>query len=109
MYMYYLEVMPSGHRSGQCESVRRRDLLTFLDGDSSPDSAGKVGVNAILKMNYFSSYTYRCPSLYARDRNRKNKLACNAFAYKKTKNDCKLEDKFQKNGLFTVAYMRNRR
>ena len=36
---------------------------------------------------------YRCPSLYARDREQKNMLAYNKFAYKKTKDDCKLEDR----------------
>jgi len=35
-------------------------------------------------------------SLYARDRDFKNSLAYNEFAYKKTKDYCKLEDRFQK-------------
>ena len=30
-------------------------------------------------------------------------LAYNEFAYKKTKDGCKLEDRFQKNGKFPVA------
>jgi hypothetical protein len=34
--------------------------------------------------------------LYARDRDSKNRLANNEFAYKKTKDYCKLEDRFQK-------------
>ena len=54
-------------------------------------------------------WQYRYPSLYARDKDRKNKLAYNNFAYKKTTDDRKLEDRFQKNGQFSVAYTRNRR
>ena len=42
---------------------------------------------------------YRWTSLYARDRDSKNRLAYNEFAYKKTKDDCKLEDKFQKKAI----------
>ena len=49
-------------------------------------------------------WQYRYPSLYARDKDRKNKLA-----YKKTTDDYKLEDRFQINGQFSVAYTRNRR
>jgi len=37
---------------------------------------------------------YRWTSLYARDRDPKNRLA-----YKKTKDDCKLEDRFQKKAI----------
>jgi hypothetical protein len=37
------------------------------------------------------------------DRDQKIRLAYNKFAYKKTKNDCKLEDSFQKNGKFAIA------
>ena len=37
---------------------------------------------------------YRFPSLYARDRDRINIVAYNKFAYKKTMDDCKLEDRF---------------
>jgi len=37
--------------------------------------------------------------LYARDRDSKNRLAYNEFAYKKTKDDCKLEDRFQKKAI----------
>jgi len=48
-------------------------------------------------------------SLYARDRDSKNRLAYNEFAYKKTKDDCKLEDRFQKKGHFWIAYTQNRR
>ena len=39
---------------------------------------------------------YRFPSLYARDRDRKNVLAYNEFADKKTRDDCKLEDRSRK-------------
>jgi hypothetical protein len=39
---------------------------------------------------------YRWTSLYARDRDSKNRLAYNEIAYKKTKDDCKLEVRFQK-------------
>ena len=45
----------------------------------------------------------------ARDRDRKNMLAYNEFAYKMTKDDFKLQDRFQKNGQFSVACTRNRR
>ena len=51
---------------------------------------------------------YRFPSLYARDRDQKNMLAYES-AYKKTRDDGKLEDRFQKNGQFLVAYTQNRR
>jgi len=46
---------------------------------------------------------YRWTSLYARDRDSKNGLAYNEFAYKKTKGDCKSEDRFQKRGHFWIA------
>jgi hypothetical protein len=52
---------------------------------------------------------YRWTSLYARDRDSKNRLIYNKFAYKKTKGDCKSEDRFQKRGHFWIAYMQNRR
>jgi hypothetical protein len=39
---------------------------------------------------------YRWTSLHARDRDSKNRLAYNEFVYKKTKDYCKIEDKFQK-------------
>ncbi len=47
---------------------------------------------------------YRC---LTRDRNQKNMLAYNEFAYKKTKDDCKVEDRFQKNDQFSVTYTQN--
>jgi len=47
---------------------------------------------------------YRWTSLYARDMDSKNRLAYNKFAYKKTKGDCKSEDRFQKRGHFWIAY-----
>jgi len=34
-----------------------------------------------------------------RDRDSKNRLEYNEFAYKKTKDDCKLEDRFQKKAI----------
>jgi len=37
---------------------------------------------------------YRSTSLYARDRDSKNMLPYNEFAYKKINNHCKLEDRF---------------
>jgi len=46
---------------------------------------------------------------YSRYRDSKNRLAYNEFAYKKTKDDCKLEDRFQKKGHFRIAYTQNRR
>ncbi len=54
-------------------------------------------------------YKYRWTLLYSRDRDFKNMLAYNEFAYKKTNNHCKLEDRFQKKGHFSNAYMRIRR
>jgi len=48
---------------------------------------------------------YRWTSLYARDRDSKNMLAYDEFAYKKIYNHCKLEDRFQKKGHFSIAYM----
>ncbi len=42
---------------------------------------------------------YRWTSLYARDRDSKNWFAYNEFAYKKTKDDCKLDDRFQKKAI----------
>jgi len=41
-------------------------------------------------------FIYRWTSLYARDRDSKNRLAYNKFAYKKTKDYCKSDDRFQK-------------
>jgi len=55
------------------------------------------------------TFKYRWTSLYARDRDSKNRLAYNEFAYKKTKDDCKLEVRFQKKGHFQIAYTQNRR
>ncbi len=43
------------------------------------------------------------------DRNWKFWLTYNEFAYKKTKNDCKLRDTFQKTGQFAIADTRTRR
>ncbi len=47
---------------------------------------------------------YRWTSLYARDRDSTNMLAYNEFAYKKTNDHCKLQDRFQKKGHFPIAY-----
>ncbi len=44
-------------------------------------------------------WLYRWTSLYARDRDYKNRLKYNKFANKKTKDDCKLEDRFQKKAI----------
>ncbi len=35
-------------------------------------------------------------------------LSHNQFAYKKTKNDCKVEDRYQKSDQFSVAFTQNR-
>ncbi len=43
------------------------------------------------------------------DRDRKICLAYNEFAYKKTKDDCKLEDRFYEKASFSIAYMQIRR
>ncbi len=50
--------------------------------------------------------TYKWTSLYAIDRDQKIRLAYNEFACKKTNNDCKLGDAFQKNVQFPIAYTR---
>jgi len=42
---------------------------------------------------------YRWTSLYSKDRDSKNRLEYNEFAYKKTKDDGKLEDRFQKKAI----------
>ncbi len=51
---------------------------------------------------------YRWTSLYARDRDSKNRLAYNEFTYKKTYDYNKFENRFQKKANFSFAYMRNR-
>jgi hypothetical protein len=43
------------------------------------------------------------------DRDQKIRLAYNEFEYKKTKDDCKIGDRFLKKGKFSIAHMRNRR
>jgi len=48
---------------------------------------------------HIKSSIYRWTSLYARYKDSKNRLAYNEFAYKKTKNCCKLEDRFQKKAI----------
>ncbi len=58
---------------------------------------------------YESTIKVQLNSLYAIDRDQKIRLACNEFAYKKTKNDCKLGDTFQKNGQFAIADTQIRR
>jgi len=50
-----------------------------------------------IHMNYLK---YRWTSLYRRERDSKNMLEYNEFAYKKTNNHCKLEDRFQKKRPF---------
>ncbi len=50
---------------------------------------------------------YRWPPLYTRDRDKKM-LSHNQFAYTKTKNECKLEDRYQKSDQFSVAFTQNR-
>ncbi len=52
---------------------------------------------------YLDDSKYRRTSLYAIDRDRKIWLAYNEFAYKKTKDDCKLEDRFYKKASFSIA------
>jgi len=52
---------------------------------------------------------YRWTSLYSGDSDFKNRLAYNEFPYKKTKDYCKLEDRFQKKGHFWIEYTQNRR
>jgi hypothetical protein len=47
---------------------------------------------------------FRWTLLYARDRDSKNRLAYNEFAYKNTKDNCKFEDRFQENGHFSITY-----
>jgi len=47
---------------------------------------------------------HRWTSSYARDRDSKYRLTYNELAYKKTKDYCKLEDRIQKKGNFSIAY-----
>jgi hypothetical protein len=49
---------------------------------------------------------YRWTSLFSRVRDSKNRLAFNKFAYKKTKDYCKSDDRFQKRGHFWIAHIR---
>jgi len=56
-------------------------------------------------INFF--VLYRWTSLYARDRDSKNRLKYNEFAYEKTKDYRKLEDRFQKKSHFSIAYTQN--
>jgi len=63
---------------------------------------GESGQGRVLK-----ALEYRWTSLYARDRDSKNRLAYNGFAYKKTKDYCKSEDMFQKRVHFWIAYMQS--
>jgi len=48
----------------------------------------------------------RWTSLYSRDRDSKNRLAYNEFAYKKTKDYCKSEDRFQKRGIYAKSQIK---
>ncbi len=64
----------------------------------------KLIFGALLQLS--NNPTYRRTSLYAIDRNHKICLAYNEFAYKKTKDDCKLKDTFYKQVSFSIAYMR---
>ncbi len=68
---------------------------------------GGVGLDAGRLIREYIRYSWT--SLYARDRDSKNRLEYNEFEYKKTKDDCKLEDRFQKKGHFRIAYTQNRR
>jgi len=52
---------------------------------------------------------YSWISLYTRDKDFKNRLEYNNFAYKKTMDYCKLEDRSQKKGHFRIAYTQNGR
>ncbi len=46
---------------------------------------------------------YSWTSLYVIDKDQKIRFAFNEFAYKKTKNDFKLGDTFQKNGQYAIT------
>jgi hypothetical protein len=52
-------------------------------------------------------WQYRRTSLNARDRDQEIRIAYKEFAYKKTKDACKLRDRFLKKGLFSIAYRQN--
>ncbi len=93
------------------KNLLRRDH--DLEERASP-SLAIVSVNSFQQMEDVASTSnvkskFRWTSLYARDRDSKNRLAYNEFAYKKTKDNCKLEDRFQENGHFSIAHTRNRR
>jgi len=51
---------------------------------------------------------HRCTSLYARYRDSKNRLAYNEFAYIKTKEYHKLEDRFQKRPVYNCIYAKSK-
>jgi hypothetical protein len=58
------------------------------------NSKGSVGIT----LKTYISIQYRWTSLYVIDKNKMISLAFNEFAYKKSQNDNKLRDTFQKNG-----------
>jgi len=65
-------------------------------------------VNTFSLLHHTNTYImYRWTSLYARDRKSKNRLAYHEFAYKKTNDNCKFEDRFQENGHFSIAHLQN--
>jgi hypothetical protein len=57
-----------------------------------------MGVDKGTSSLYKIELKYRWTSLFERDKDQKNCLAYNKFAYKKTKNDYKLEDRPFKKG-----------
>jgi len=64
-------------------------------------------IHPIKAYTYGVAVLYRWASLYARDRHSKSRLAYNEFAYKKTKDNCKFEARFQENRHFSNAHTQN--
>ncbi len=64
-------------------------------------------VNIICRWFEMIFHKYSWTSLNVIERDKKIRLEYNEFTYKKTKNDCKLGDKFQKNGQFAIADTRS--
>jgi len=80
---------------------------TWCDNESSPTRELATACFETKTQVFLTKYVehkYRWASLNARDRDSKNMLTYNEFAYKKTNNHCKLEDRFQKKGHFSIAY-----
>ncbi len=90
--------------------VAWQPVITFKGKNFFPtQKLSKLHSNGYWKVFISSFFLYRRTPLYAIDRDRKICLAYNKFPYKKTKDDCKLEDRFYRKASFSIAYTRIRR